>query len=309
MADKKKKKSVAGGHQQEVKIADAFCTAMARLGDVSRALNAWRANGEREAIQDASDGLQLIGSKMPVVGLLPKHLHELKQMMEGILNEKFEEQQNIPDPPMEWTEELLAKAKSLGLEPFYLPEKEIISGNVPDWWILPRDEFYQWIRDGKIAKDSAKIYSGWILADVCQGVDYTDGTQVFPNDPLAPIIIKLREQKKVGKCDKTPAGSRFAIIPKNEWPLVCEAVLKELDIDSKKATCRLERAIEFNTIGNLYDSNRGKFNMWEWFADDFKDSRRLIGGSRDGGGLADVSDRWSDNRSDDFAARPLVSFA
>lgn len=70
----------------------------------------------------------------------------------------------------------------------------------------------------------------------------------------------------------------------------------------------LKRAIEFNAIGNLYDSNRGKFNAWGWFEDRFEDFGRLCGGDRDRGGLANVDFGRRGSCRSYIAARPLVSF-
>ncbi|KKU29976.1 MAG: hypothetical protein UX43_C0003G0069 [Candidatus Giovannonibacteria bacterium GW2011_GWB1_46_20] len=76
---------------------------------------------------------------------------------------------------------------------------------------------------------------------------------------------------------------------------------------TRAQTC-LERAGEFNFIGNVYDPNRGRFNMWEWFRDPFGGSDRLYGGYRRYGGLAGVGCVSSDDRYDGIAGRPLVSF-
>ncbi|MEK7609401.1 MAG: hypothetical protein AAB476_02900 [Patescibacteria group bacterium] len=76
----------------------------------------------------------------------------------------------------------------------------------------------------------------------------------------------------------------------------------------KPEQVRLERAVESNAIGNLYDPNRGQFNMWEWFQDVFEDSYRLSGGARECGGLARVDCGWSGHPDDSLAGRPLVSF-
>jgi len=213
----------------------------------------------------------------------------------------------VVDPLPAWfTEENLAKAAKFNLRPIFLPGEEIGRGRPLRNWVKPNDWFYHQIQDNKIAKDSAYLKRGWYLADFSIGVDYNDGIQVFPDDPLAPIITRLRQDGKIGKNDKTPIGSRFAIIHKDEWSLVLAELANNLGL--KPEQFRLERAIEFNVIGNLYDNHRGKFNMWEWFADDFEDARPLYGGRRAGGGLADVDCGWSGHRDDVIAGRPLVSF-
>ncbi len=188
----------------------------------------------------------------------------------------------------------------------FFPDEEITEGRPLKNWIKPKHEFYEWIRDGKIASCSARLKRGWYLADFSIGVDYTDySTQVFFNDPLAPIIEKLRQAGKIGKYDKSPLGSRFGIILQ-EWPLIFAELAKELGF--KPEQIRLERFIEFNAIGNLYDKNRGQFNMWEWFADLFEDSRWFYGGIHYRGGLADVNCDLVGIRIGNFAGRPLVSF-
>ncbi|MDP3764428.1 MAG: hypothetical protein Q8Q95_02295 [bacterium] len=212
------------------------------------------------------------------------------------------------DPlPPEFTEENLAKWAGFDFRPVYLPMEGIGENCKLKNWVKPEKWFYQKIGEGKLAPDSAKLYRGWYLADFTVGVNYTDGTQVFSNDPLALIISKLREEGKIGKHDNTPSGSRFAIT-NDEWrDVVCPAIAEAFGF--KPEQVRLERAVESNAIGNLYDSNRGRFNMWEWFDDKFEDSSRLYGGHREYGGLAYVNYDWSSNRSGSIAGRPLVSFA
>ena len=172
-------------------------------------------------------------------------------------------------------------------------------------WVMPPPRFYQWMRDDKIAKDAATLRRGWYAADFTLGVDYTDGSQMM-SDPWVPLIMRLREEGRVGKHDKTPAGSRFSIMPQDEWETLLTSMASFGELQFPRANVRLERYIEFNAIGNLYDPNRGKFNMWEWFADQFGDSSRLLGGSRGFGGLAHVYYHWHDNRHGLVAARPLV---
>ncbi len=215
----------------------------------------------------------------------------------------------VVDPLPEWfTEENLRKAKKFNLMPIFLPDEEIGEDQPLRNWIKPRNWFYDQIENGKIANDSAQLKRGWYLADFTIGADYNHDKQVFRSDPLSPIIARLRQEGRVGKNDKTPMGSRFTIAPEDEWPLLIAILVdEELKISSYKER-RLERAIEFNAIGNLYDKNRGQFNIWEWFADAFGDSRRLHGGPRDCGGLASIDCHWADFRGDSVAGRPLVSF-
>ena len=174
----------------------------------------------------------------------------------------------LVDPiPLEFTPENLARWAKFCLMPMFLPDVEITEDMDIPGWTKPKKWFYDQIRGGKISADSAKLSHGWYLADITHGADYTYGTQVFPSDWLSPIIARLREQGKIGKYNNIPMGSRFAIT-NDEWRnVVCPAIAEALGFRPEQV--RLERAIEFNAIGNLYDPNRGKYNMWEWFEDIF----------------------------------------
>lgn len=233
-------------------------------------------------------------------------LEELVSKTQKLLSKRFDKKITVDPLPSEFTEENLQKWEKYNLKPVFLPDEEIAEDRSLKNWTKPKKWFYTKIREGAISPDSAKLKRGWYLADFSIGVDYTDGSQVFPNDPLASIIERLRKEGKVGKYDKTPLGSRFSIIPQNEWLIVLAEIAKEIGL--KPEQIRLERVIEFNAIGNLYDPNRGKFNTWECFEDSFEDSFRLFGGGRGRGGLASVYDYWSVFRIGHVAGRPLVSF-
>jgi len=219
----------------------------------------------------------------------------------------------IIDPlPPEFTEENLARWTTFNLKPVFLPGEDIGRERKLKGWKKPEDWFYDRVGDGKIKPvwddlPPTTLRRGWYLADFTVGADYTDGTQMFVDDPLAKIIAKLREEKKIGKYDKTPMGSRFSITW-DEWdnPLLTYIASA---YGLPRAQVRLERAIEFNAIGNLYDANRGKFNAWEWFHDQFGGASRLCGGYRDSGGLSRVYYHWQTSRDYYIAGRPLVSFA
>lgn len=218
----------------------------------------------------------------------------------------------IVDPlPPEFTDDNLALWATFNFRPVFLPREDIGANRPLKNWTKPEKWFYDRVGDGKIKPiypdlSSTLLRGCWHLADFTIGADYTGGGQVFVDDPLAPIIVDLRQKKLVGRHNNTPDGSRFSITP-NEWQdVVLAHVSSKLGVT--RAQMRLERFIEFNAIGNLYDPNRGKFNMWEWFEDSFEVSDRLFGGLRGHGGLANVRNFWSDDRSSDVAARPLVSF-
>jgi hypothetical protein len=264
-------------------------------------------------IKDGSITLEMLGEfnehRNPFAsGIIPvkTFADKLISKTAKLLSKWFGKKITVDPLPAWFTLENLAKAVVFNLRPVFFPDEEISENRLLRNWVKPGKWFYQKINEGKIAVDSAKLRRGWYLADFSVGVDYNDGIQVFPDDPLVPIIARLREEKKVGKYEKTPMDSRFAIVPKDEWPLVLAEITKDLGL--KPEQLRLERAIEFNAIGNLYDKNRGKFNCWDWFTDNFEDSDWLFGGHRGYGGMADVYYDSADNRRDDSAGRPLVSF-
>src|SRR3989344_5205723 len=218
----------------------------------------------------------------------------------------------VVDPlPPEFTEVNLAHWATFNMKPVFLPREDIGASRPLKNWTRLGMWFYDRVGDGRVKPihpdlPPTLLRGCWCLADFTVSTDYTEGSQVFVKDPLAPIIADLRQKKLVGCHSNTPDGSRFSITP-DEWrDVVLAHVASKLGVT--RAQMRLERAIEFNAIGNLYDPNRGKFNSWEWFEDDFEGSGRLCGGSRDGGGLARVSDGWRGNRYGSIAARPLVSF-
>ena len=218
----------------------------------------------------------------------------------------------LVDPvPLEFTDENLAHWATFNMRPVFLPGEEIGKDRPLKGWVKkPRDWFYDNVANGDIKPihdlKPTQLRRGWYLADFTVGADYTNGNQVFVDDPLAKIITDLREKKVVGKHENTSMGSRFSITW-DEWQdVVLAHIASKLNVT--RAQTRLERAIEFNAIGNLYDANLGKFNSYEWFQDHFEDSYRLCGGFRVYGGLADIYYDWPDGRGYSVAGRPLVSF-
>ena len=247
----------------------------------------------------------------------PRMLSPLEQLVASVtkrLRVHFGNSVSVDPLPASVTKDNMAKWAAFNLAPVFLPGEEIAQQRGLRNWKKPAKWFYNQMRVRDAVKkpalptDSAIIKRGWYLADVSIGTDhdFRDGTQVFPMDPLGNLISKLRHAGIIGKNEKTPWESRFAIT-NNEWR---EKLLPALtdELHGTGVTFRLERAIEFNAIGNIYDKNRGQFNMWEWFDDSFKDDYRLLGGSRLCGGLGQVICRSADDRDDSFAGRPLGCF-
>ncbi len=213
--------------------------------------------------------------------------------------------------PASVTEERLEFWGRYNMCPIFLPDLNLTEdARLPKKWIRPETWYYQKLLEEKIGEITqgllpTRIRHGWYLADFSIGADYSDGTQVFPNDPWSSLFTRLRSEKLIGKYDETPLGSRFAITW-DEWDRTVLTYMAS-ELGFPRANLRLERASEFNAIGNIYDPDHGKFHMWVWFADPFEDSHRLIGGHRDVGGLTHVHCDWRDDRDRNIAGRPLVS--
>ncbi len=215
-----------------------------------------------------------------------------------------------PIPP-EFTPENLAYWSTLNYKPVFLPHEEIEESQIFDNWKKPPKWFYDEVRAGNIKSSQHDLWPTllrgcWHLADFNVSADFTDGSQVFVNDSLGPTIARLREENLVGNHHYVPINSRFAITP-NEW-LECVLAYVASMLRVTRSQISLERAIEFNAIGNLYDSNRGRFNALEWLEDIHKGSYHLFSGGKKLGGLSYINHCWGDNRSAYIAARPFVSF-
>ncbi len=252
---------------------------------------------------DSVPGTRLMTSRDPLDVLVGKVKHQLSRKLGECI---------VPyQLPAIVTIENLAKWRAKNMEPVFLPELDLTeNARLPKRWVRLGTAYYQWFREGKIGEifpgvSPAKVRSGWYLADMSVGVDYTDGTRAFPNDPWVPLFTRLRAEKLIGGgYPETPAGSRFAVTY-DEWIRVVLSFMAS-ELGFPRADLRFERASEFNAIGNIYDPYRGKFNMWIWLADHFGDSRRLVGGHRSAGGLTHVRCLWPIGRDGPIAGRPLV---
>lgn len=237
----------------------------------------------------------------------PKWVDEIVAQARRKLKKFFGRHAQVDPVPGFWTMNFLENAAKYNMHPVFFPELVLSEDLKLKGYTKPAHWLYQQIRADNVSVDAITLKKGWCLADFSVGVDYTDGSQFFPNDSWAPMIEKLRRELKiVGKHDNTPWGSRFAITPQ-EWNDVVLAHMASV-LQVTRAQTRLERAGEFNFIGNVYDHNRGKFNMLEWFNDPFGASSRLYGGSRERGGLAHFDYGWPAYRDGDVSGRPLVSF-
>lgn len=266
----------------------------------------WEHN-KGELIRRFQNVLQSVPGVNPESPVLTKIVSDCQRVLRHMFGRHCPE---VGPLPAIVTEEQLGFWAKYNMHPIFLPELDLTEdARLPKRWIRPMAWFYQKLREGKIGEaipslPPTKLCPGWYLADFSIGADYTNGTQVFPNDPWAPLMERLRRHKLVGKYDETPMGSRFAVTH-DEWVQVVLGFMSA-ELGFPRVNLRLERVSEFNAIGNLYDLTRGKFNTWEWFADPFGDSSRLVSGDRRIGGLAVVYYAWPAHRFRHIAGRPLV---
>lgn len=161
--------------------------------------------------------------------------------------------------------------------------------------------------NGRISEDATKLEDVLIAIDSTQKPDYNNGRQLYQNDPFAPLLERLRKERKI----QVPRGlihipktSRFGISPDELTEHALPAISEMLEVDSNQV--RLPKEIEVNVIGNRSHPEWGQTNTMEWVQDKFEDGRRLIGGGSGSGGLACVVCDWHVNRLDFFGFRPLV---
>lgn len=233
---------------------------------------------------------------------------ELVSFARRKLKKVFRRGVHVDPIPASVTPEVVANLAKYNLRLVFWSDADINEKFIRPGYVKPEAWYYANVGSGNIKGEvPTRLRRGWYAADFTVGTNYTDGSQVMVSDPWSLLLERLRrELKLVGKYENTPWGSRFAITP-TEWE-DCVLVHMASAMSLTRAQVRLERAVEFNFIGNVYDPNRGKFAMWEWFHDRFGDAGRLDGGSRVRGGLARVSCCPRDYRSGRSVARPLVSF-
>ena len=178
---------------------------------------------------------------------------------------------SIPNPPRALLEALRkAEEQGLDLEAHGLPPFSLKKDSkIKGWKVKPKEWFWQKIKEGKIDSEAARIDGGWILV----------GT------------------------NRDGFGRSWDDVHEEDLPRLARMLRVE------NSQVRLLKAIEFNVLGNVFHPEWGQSHTWEWFEDNFGGGDRLVGGSSDDGGLADVDDHWSDLQLGYVGFRPLVVFS
>ncbi|TAK95416.1 hypothetical protein EPO05_04320 [Patescibacteria group bacterium] len=246
--------------------------------------------------------------------IIPLEFRQLIAKEQTTLSQFFGQSVDVPESPKAVTRELFKFWESIGFELHYLPQAEMtLDKNFPGWLKKPGKWFYDQIQGNNIAKDSATLKGEWVLVDGRPKPTYQNGDQMYANDPLSPILTKLRKKKSLLKSERDiedyrHKGSRFNVSNDELQSAPVKTALAEL-LRTTPGDLSLPRAIEWNVLGNLHHPEWGDTTTWEWFQDERKGGGRLSGGRSDVGGLSVVSSNSSGYRDGYLGFRPLVRFS
>ena len=230
--------------------------------------------------------------------------------------ENFRGKEVFPEPPkalLEFIER--TSEKGFTFEPYIEPPLDFSqNSDYPGLAVRPNPHFYDLIRMGHLAADSARL-SGpvWAAMEGLQKPPYEGGKQLYDEkDPLAPMLEDLR--RKGGKqgievpdwCRHIPPVSRYGVSA-----LELERLIQPLfaqDYNVAESNVGMSYAA-FLYRGNTAHPEWGQTNTAEWFPNNkLRGGDRLLGGNSDRGGLAHVLYRSSDDRNDYFGFRLRVVF-
>ena len=217
--------------------------------------------------------------------------------------------QKINPPMPEISPEDLEKFSQLGFNLHYLPPLEIKgTKKFPGWKEGPKENFYQLIEKGKLAKSAGFLPGKWVLVEKRQK-PRKNYRWIARDDFSVLVLEKLFKINFKGRCQKISRQqydndfllpilktngfrSRFSLTWQEINKTIKPEAAKFLEIELEKI--RLPRFIEWNFLGNVFYPGWGKTMTWEWFNDGFKTGECLTGGS---GGLNiigwDPPDFWS----------------
>lgn len=284
-----------------------------------------------EGLQGAVSEAETHPKGTPVRALLEKPKQELALIREAVdalptpeqfikkeqeqLEQKGFSRSNVDFPSTEHLDkvfEVWHRAIELGfirMSAHIIPGHDLENIDLPRGWVR-LDKWYRQQIDKTIDKDAAILKPAYVLIDTTPKPNYEGGRQLYPNDSFGPMMSLLREEGKIevpNDYKHVPETSRFAVMPIERETHFDTAFAQTLKVDPSKV--RVPTAAENNFIGNVWHPELGQKNTWEWYADVFETDCRLIGGSRDDGGLAAVFCDWRGARLDDVGFRPLVVFS
>ncbi|KKR48554.1 MAG: hypothetical protein UT86_C0004G0038 [Candidatus Magasanikbacteria bacterium GW2011_GWC2_40_17] len=199
----------------------------------------------------------------------------------------------VPLPPA-LTSRQKKSLKKYGLRLFYIPA--ITEAEYPESFIKP-----DW---GKLLTvssiESKPLLGRWVVIETIPKPSWDDPVG-YTNDTLAQALKLVK---------------RFAVswddLYNEDGFLTKIAKITGLP----KHSTRLPTAEEWNFLGNLFlwlNANRkenlpdfGSTSSWEWTENLYDFDNRVVVGSREDGGLADVDDNWHNSHNDSIAFRVLA---
>lgn len=221
----------------------------------------------------------------------------------------------VPPPELVGTQKV-AESEGFGiLVPLYFPVIRFKKDDeYPGWKIKPQEWYWNQIREGRISSDAAKLGGYWGLFDESRRPQI--GKQMFPEDPLAPILSQARKEGRLMPFSDNspyegdvPEGSRYAVCPKVQDQVVFPQLEEILQLTEGIARVRRPTAMEFNFAGNFRYPHLGEVCTAEWLHDKVKGGSLLVGGDFVSGGLASVEWGWPTSSPVLLAFRPLVDFS
>jgi len=230
--------------------------------------------------------------------------------------ERFFGNEVVPKP----SQELMAfveRTAELGFtfEPYFEPRVVFTKdSNYPGLVVKPNPWLFEQIQKGNISPDVASLSGQWAAMEGFQKPEYDGGKQLYENDPLAPKLESLRKNGKIAVpdwCRHIPSISRFGTSPDEIDSLIVPAFSEFAQIEDQIKAGEIKVGTpswaSWFYRGNTEHPEWGQTNTWEWFSNNFGAVRRLIGGRRDRGGLADVDDDWHGHRHDYIGFRLQVA--
>ncbi|TAK94855.1 hypothetical protein EPO05_05770 [Patescibacteria group bacterium] len=275
--------------------------------DTTTSLNIF---GQADAIQ------RELEIRMPIFReqLVPREFRQLIEKEEKTLSQFFSPDKLVwvPKLPKSITLELFRFWESIGFELHYLPQAGMTQEKTfPGWTEKLHKWFYEQIQEKDIAADSATLKGEWVLVDGRSKPAYQNGDQMYSNDPLAPILAKLRKKQSLFRDsaiqDYKHKGSRFNISYDELQSVPVKIALAKL-LRTTPENLSLPRAIEWNFLGNAHHPEWGTTNTWELFQDKHINGDCLNGGDFDYGGFSNVFVHSPSDHLDNQGFRLMVRF-
>ncbi|HWQ99944.1 MAG TPA: AAA family ATPase [Candidatus Methylomirabilis sp.] len=233
--------------------------------------------------------------------LWSEKVRELREQESRKLSAFFEKTIDVPPLPAEITPDRLENWEKLGLELHYFPAEDMTNDRkLKAWTKKPNGWFYDQIANGQLPSSATQLPEGWFVVDGRKKPAYTNGDQIYDNDPLAPVLAELNLRGLIA------SKTRFSLHPTDfDRPEVMQALAEAIDLDPDQCTPTEE--IVWNVLANIHHPEWGMTDTYEWQKESMTSGERLLSGGSSFGGATDVDAR--DRADDDVGFRPLGRFS